>query len=948
MYLSRKSVEDLAGLSLPNYYPDSEVTDNISLTDQSNQDSNVSQEKVKYLSLDNLPWDSVSHSLNSITYDENILLAKKTEGIYAKPRTIRGPRPFHNFDYQKLPQFKLESDKASETTNEQQSSLEFETNTNCDEIRLNNENIQKESVDKDPILAKDITDKIKVDVHPNCQDRELKPNPIDVNTSKSEADEFSVPPNTNTKRKDDNRIKTLIEVTSDKYSEDFKSIVTVEDVTSDPLAEECKNHSHNYLKEFLESQKGSKRPLQSFLAKKFSNLTRRSSKTNLTTNQFYSLPDINVSKNLQKCEKIDRKLRKCEKLDKRPENRFIVNIGNHFDITGKTPTNPVDFQVKIAKVPKKSKKPTAKDREKEFREAVKNINNTLQTNGFCVDLNNNKSETNTVQMDPEIQEKVDNMRNYWTKMAGDECNEKSDHLKEVKEVHTPSCKIVEIHKKVDTVKKKFEPELESEDRDNSPSKIQLAKQLFEPNSPPEKGGKISPTIRETCNYFESKPNGITQSGFESLCPSAVELLDKTLTNTINEESNNKPRKTSLTKAKSINVPEFDHVRYKVIKPELFNKKILANCDSADQFEDLMKYLKDYSFQELLIDNNIVIIEPIRSKVPHHNLKSHSKSTKPSNGLARKQEDEDNDVKQGIRKHFFYQPIRVNKEVNDDELPNPEVVRQARQFFQNGVLNGTAKEQYRESSVDPDKDKCSTSSTNSTLSEVDEEEEDNMYDSLDDCCTEYVSEDILEKIREYGTTVTYYGGRVVNQHEGQPILTKVIMEEIKNNEKRCMECSGCRRRSMDKTLSEVSNEYQGLKFKLVKSNSCNSRLELVGTPNKNDSRKLNINKRNIIKANADNKCIKEVEKDKESLEITEKHAINESIKMNGQLPNQPEGEETKSPTNKYVQWNQIKKDKCNNVVQFNDKGQIIKNYDYQQKVANGKKPNDMEFEPYEVA
>lgn len=925
MYLSRKSVEDLAGLSLPNYYPDSEVTDNISLTDQSNQDSNVSREKIKYLSLDNLPWDTV-HSLHSITYDENILLAKKTEGIYAKPRTIRGPITFHNFDYQKLPQFKPESDKASETTNEQQSSLEFETNTNCDEIRLNNENIQKESVDKD------VTDKIKVDVHPNSQDQALKPNPIDVNTSTDPQGEVSVPPNSNTKQKDDNRIKTLIEVTSDQYSEDFKSIVTVEDVTSEPLAEECKNHSHKYLKEFLETQKGSKRPLQSFLAKKFSNLTRRNSKTNLTTNQFYSLPDINVSKNLQKCEKIDRKLRKCEKLEKRPENRFIVNIGNHFDITGKPPINPVDFQVKIAKVPKKSKKQTAKDREKEFREAVKNINNTLQTNGFCVDLNNNnQSETTTVQMDPEIQEKVDNMRNYWTKMTGDECNEKSDD--HVKEVHTPSCKIVEIHKKVDTVKKKFEPEL---DKENSPSKIQLAKQVFEPN--PEKGGKISPTIRETCNYFESKPNGTT--GFESLCPSAVELLDKTVTNTIKEESNNKPRKTSLTKAKSINVPEFDHVRYKVIKPELFNKKILANCDSADQFEDLMKYLKDYSFQELLIDNNIVIIEPIRSKVSHHNLKSHSKSTKTLNGLAKKQDDEENDVKQGIRKHFFYQPIRVNKEVNDDELPNPDVVRQARQFFQNGVLNGTAKEQYRESSVDPDKDKCSTSSTNSTLSEVDEEEEDNMYDSLDDCCTEYVSEDILEKIREYGTTVTYYGGRVVNQHEGQPILTKVIMEEIKNNEKRCMECSGCRRRSMDKTLSEVNNEYQGLKFKLVKSNSCNSRLELVGTPNKNDSRKININKRNIIKANAENKCIKEVEKDKELLEITEKHAINESIKMNGQ--------ELKSPTNKYVQWSQIKKDKCNNVVQFNDKGQIIKNYDYQQKVVNGKKSNDMEFEPYEVA
>lgn len=35
----------------------------------------------------------------------------------------------------------------------------------------------------------------------------------------------------------------------------------------------------------------------------------------------------------------------------------------------------------------------------------------------------------------------------------------------------------------------------------------------------------------------------------------------------------------------------------------------------------------------------------------------------------------------LRKHFFYQPIRVNRELIDDELPNPDTVRNVRQMFE---------------------------------------------------------------------------------------------------------------------------------------------------------------------------------------------------------------------------------------------------------------------------
>lgn len=69
---------------------------------------------------------------------------------------------------------------------------------------------------------------------------------------------------------------------------------------------------------------------------------------------------------------------------------------------------------------------------------------------------------------------------------------------------------------------------------------------------------------------------------------------------------------------------------------------------------------------------------------------------------------------------------------------------------------------------------------------------------------YVSQDVLKKIREYGTSVTYYGGKVVNSSNG-PLISPVVENRFK-----CI---------------DRSNDY--VKFRLVKSNSCDSRLELTG-------------------------------------------------------------------------------------------------------------------------
>lgn len=67
---------------------------------------------------------------------------------------------------------------------------------------------------------------------------------------------------------------------------------------------------------------------------------------------------------------------------------------------------------------------------------------------------------------------------------------------------------------------------------------------------------------------------------------------------------------------------------------------------------------------------------------------------------------------------------------------------------------------------------------------------------------YVSQDVLNKIRERGTSVTYYGGKVTNTHNG-PLISPLI----------------------DNGFERSTNDY--VKFKLVKSNSCDSRLELTG-------------------------------------------------------------------------------------------------------------------------
>lgn len=79
---------------------------------------------------------------------------------------------------------------------------------------------------------------------------------------------------------------------------------------------------------------------------------------------------------------------------------------------------------------------------------------------------------------------------------------------------------------------------------------------------------------------------------------------------------------------------------------------------------------------------MVIIEPVRTKIEPISNKPHDSqllTCKITAGAGK------SDGKGGLRKHFFYHPIRVNKELLDEELPTPDTVRNAKKLFEETLL-----------------------------------------------------------------------------------------------------------------------------------------------------------------------------------------------------------------------------------------------------------------------
>jgi len=324
------------------------------------------------------------------------------------------------------------------------------------------------------------------------------------------------------------------------------------------------------------------------------------------------------------------------------------------------------------------------------------------------------------------------------------------------------------------------------------------------------------------------------------------------------------------------------------------------------FDGLLQYLQDYKhgLREMLVNNNVVIIEPVRqSRTKLEDWKSSTRksatestcritgatvkksgTTLLSHTLPRQQKSQ----QPILRRHFFYHPIRPNRSLVDEELPDPDKVRHAREMFERtmkikdpcneevGNANETVNTKNKRNSgpttngvskADKNANKVKrkyltvdtvfrhnvwhkrwtdsgslSSGVSSDLScyetDVDshdtfgrKEEPTDIFSSDDNdypdksCYPDdsdeghYVAPEVLERIRACGTTVTYYGGQVIAASNG-PVrspMTLAIMDEIQRSKNACKQGNRI-----------IQDEYLGVKFRLVKSNSCGSRLELAGT------------------------------------------------------------------------------------------------------------------------
>ncbi|XP_018318901.1 protein javelin [Agrilus planipennis] len=617
------------------------------------------------------------------------------------------------------------------------------------------------------------------------------------------------------------------------------------------------------------------------------------------------------------------------------------------------------------------------------------------------EIKRENSQTDTIDSmrncSPELIEKVGTMRKHWKKLSNEPTQPEDEE--NVTETEPKSKFDEEIQTKVEDVIKKFEPKKERV-VERQVSMVQATKQLFEPKVTPTKVEKISPLIKETLAVFEkpvTRKNRFSDSSnqFESLSPFSVDIIETrnekkaescssgrisscdSITSDYSrsqEDLSEKSLQTSPQKLKQTEDPEFDRVRFRVMKSELFQKNIFANCEKESQFEGLMQYLQDYSFHDMLTDNHIVIIEPIRTTVPFPN--ENSSTTKNVTPLLHKA-NFSKSQSGGLRHHFFYHPIRVNKEMNENELPNPDTVKQARQMFEKCLKKSRSYEELnnktnlKKSLTDPDKDNCSIEDNCNTS---DFGSTDELYDDL--CCEyQYVSEDVLKKIRECGTSVTYYGGKVLDKgNEAFNPMTKVIMEEIRGLKKR--ECT-CRRISIDReTLQkENNNRYahsdrillqrkqqqqqqqqrdkkendkneftnQAFKLTLLKSNSCSSRLELIGTKIVQD----NGSPSNYSSFSKVDFGLGETEEPLHILSV--KDIINESIKR------QDKSEKIDSPKIIAEKWKcpNDKLNKSNENLSCKSNPSTTTKFAEYHGFANKtnealKKREDIEFEPYEIA
>ncbi|GBP48929.1 Protein javelin [Eumeta japonica] len=649
----------------------------------------------------------------------------------------------------------------------------------------------------------------------------------------------------------------------------------------------------------------------------------------------------------------------------KPPSRLIIKNDKSFkilekgNITFQKMTRPQVLQVVDSKnnkqimnknSPNSEENKINQDKEMMQKENSNTTENQLEPKS---DISTVKEKINNViKTDIEYQEKLHSVKNYWSKLIDQKNESKNDPVQENKNgfyckeqkssenTALENCKSNPENSVSDIVKSIESVKIVDSIRKISQTKLHLWKdesEKLKSDSEIEET-TVKKIVKQCENNINSESNevkldDIKKTELKSCARDTPEIEIVELSSNDNE---NKKTQATLIKAKGYErgCDEFDHVRYKVMKSELFKNSMIANYRKEAQFDGLLQYLQDYSFQELLVNNNIVIIEPVRTKIEPA-PRSNTDTRKISPSLLKKNENNSlqaDKSKSAVRRHFFYHPIRVNREIIEEELPHPDTVKKVRNLFEDTLkmkspmthdpplveetvpltrratsyrnLNeemkttklGCKKKVTRQLTIDTsfgnkkwDNASLSSGVSSGDLSSNNEYEtdglspfphknlKDNAYSSSseeflcesignDFCCeTQYVSADALKKIRECGTSVTFYGGKVLTSKVGSVVspMTKVIMDEIKVLQKNCSrDCNSCQTNCRGDTCSCLTSDnhkhkiehnkaeypnqdlntprnrdesFPGFKFKLVKSNSCSSRLELTGTDNNKNSR-----------------------------------------------------------------------------------------------------------------
>lgn len=184
----------------------------------------------------------------------------------------------------------------------------------------------------------------------------------------------------------------------------------------------------------------------------------------------------------------------------------------------------------------------------------------------------NISSEATAQAHKEFQHKVDSVRNYWSKLIDDDDDKDSEKYTFAGGAGTDVPKTMALSQRANKMSKPKPTTVIVE----TPDEIEVR--------PPTITAGDNTLKRGVVNSTRSLLRTNERDELHSFTPSVeiVELEDH--------------KQAAIVKVQNVNAQDFDHVRYKVMKSDTFQKNILTPSRKEAQFDGLMQYLNEYRFQ----------------------------------------------------------------------------------------------------------------------------------------------------------------------------------------------------------------------------------------------------------------------------------------------------------------------------------------------------------------